>query len=184
MKKIVKLFLITAATFLATEATADAQLLKKLLNKATDTETTENVTEATSNGRQAGAALKSLYTQFKADGKLDMTNLNNMLNLATLATNIKDLKGKTNKSTFYKEFAEGLISGSNNLISKNNSTNVMSGLTNLVNNVDLSSLTDKFSSTKDKATSALSALSGKTDTAIENANEIASSVSNILKLFK
>ena len=128
--------------------------------------------------------MKSLYVQYKADGKLDMSNLNNMLNLATLATNIKGLKGQSNKTAFYKDFAAGLISGSDNLVTKKNSTSVMSGLTNLVNNVDLSGLTNAASSSKDKAASALSALSGKTGTALENANEIASSVSNILNLFK
>jgi hypothetical protein len=60
----------------------------------------------------------------------------------------------------------------------------MNGLTSLVNNVDLSGLTQKAESAQDKATSALSALSGKTTTALDNANEIANSVSSILNLFK
>lgn len=184
MKKIVKIFIIAAAAFLAAEATADAQLLKNLLNKATGSETTEQVSTATGNGQAAGAALKALYTQYKADGKLDMSNLNNILNLTTLANNIKGLKGQSNKSTFYKEFASGLVLGSNSLVTSSNSSSVMSGLTNLVNNVDLSGLTEKAESTQEKAASALSAISGKTTTAVENASEIASSVSSILNLFK
>lgn len=184
MKRFFKIIIVAAVALFAAEATADAQLLKNLLNKATSSSTTETVSAGTSNGKQAGAALKSLYAQYKADGKLDMSNLNNMLNLATLATNIKGLKGQSNKTAFYKDFAAGLISGSDNLVTKKNSTSVMSGLTNLVNNVDLSGLTNAASSTKDKAASALSSLSGKTGTALENANEIASSVSNILNLFK
>lgn len=184
MKRFFKIIIVAAVALFAAETTADAQLLKNLLNKATSSSTTETVSAATSNGRQAGSALKSLYAQYKADGKLDMSNLNNMLNLATLATNIKGLKGMSNKTEFYKEFAEGLINGADNLVTKANSSSVMSGLTSLVNNVDLSGLTNATSSAKGKASDALSALSGKTGTALENANEIASSVSNILNLFK
>lgn len=203
MKKIAKIFIAAAVALFATEATADAQLLKNLLNKATETSTTETVADATSNGQAAGAALKSLYTQYKADGKLDMTNLNNILNLTTLSNNIKDLKGMSNKSAFYKDFATGLIKGSDSLVNKSNSTSVMNGLTNLVNNVDLSGLTTTTetatetvtSAATSAATSALSSLlsgsssstsSTTTDaaTTISNASEIASSVSSILKLLK
>ena len=64
----------------------------------------------------------------------------------------------------------------------------MSGLTNLVNNVDLSALT---ASAEDKAGAAASALteklagaSDKANAAMENATEIAGAVTNILNLFK
>ena len=189
MKMIFKICIIAATFLFAAEATADAQLLKNLLNKAT---TTETVSEATTNGQAAGAALKSLYSQYKVDGKLDMNNLTNMLNLATLATNIQGLKGISNKSAFYKDFATGLVTGSNNLINSSNSASVMSGLTSLVNNVDLSELT----TTTDNATSAAAAssalsslLTGSSSassavSSISNATEVASSVSSILKLFK
>ena len=134
MKRILTIFVAMAA-FLATENTADAQILKKLFGGKSETPATETVSAATTNGQAAGAALKALYTQYKADGKLDMGNL-----------------------------------------------------TNLVNNVDLSGLT---ASAEDKAQSAASALteklagaSEKANTAVENATEIASAVSNILNLFK
>ena len=167
MKKIVKIFIVAATAFFAVEATADAQVLKALLNKATSSSTTETVSEATSNGQAAGIALKSLYKQYKADGKkLDLSNVNNLLNLTTLTTNIKGLKGMTNKSTFYKDFAAGLIKGSDNLVNSNNSTSVMSGLTTLVNSGNLSSLTEKAS------------------TATSNASDAVSAISNILNLFK
>lgn len=185
MKRIFTL-LMTAAAFLAVESTADAQLLKNLLKKTTSSEATkvESVTAATTNGKAAGAALKSLYTQYKADGKMDMSNLTNIMNLATLANNVKDLKGQTDKSAFYKDFAAGLILGSGSLITQTNSTAVMNGLTDLVSNVDLSGLTTAATSATDKAASALTAATGKAGTAVANATEIASSVSNILNLFK
>lgn len=167
MKKVIKILIIAAAAFFAAENSADAQLLKNLLNKTTNSNTTENISAGTSKGQAAGAALKALYIQYKADGKkLDMSNLNNMINLATLAGCVENLKGMNNKSTFYMDFAKGLITGSGNLVNNKNSTSVMNGITNLVNNVDISGLTNK------------------TSTVTENANEIANSVSSILNLFK
>lgn len=183
MTRFFKIITVAAIAFFAAEATADAQLLKNLLNKG-KSETTETVSAGTTNGQAAGAALKALYGQYKTDGKVDMSNLNNIINLATLANNIKQLKGQTDKSAFYKEFAAGLITGSNNLVTSKNSTSVMSGLTNLVNNVDLSGLTSKAASASSAASAALSGAASKADTAIDNANEIASSVTNILNLFK
>ena len=183
MTRFFKIIAVAAIAFFAAEATADAQLLKNLLNKG-KSETTETVSAGTTNGQAAGAALKALYGQYKADGKVDMSNLNNIINLATLANNIKQLKGQTDKSAFYKDFAAGLITGSNNLVTSKNSTSVMSGLTNLVNNVDLSGLTSKAADASSTVSNALSGASSKANTAIDNANEIASSVTNILNLFK
>ena len=192
MKQIVKIFIAAAVALFAAEANADAQLLKNLLNKTTGSTTTEKTTTvnaARSNGQTAGIALKALLAQYKADGKkFDMSNINNLINLTALANSVKGLKGQSNKSTFYKDFVKGLITGSDNLVNKNNSTSVMNGITNLINNVELSGLTEKAESTASSATSALaSALSGASDkanTAVENASEIASSVSSILNLFK
>lgn len=174
MKRIITIALVSLVGFMAAETTASAQLLKNLFKKAT-TETA--VPTATTNGQAAGAALKALYSQYKADGKLDMANLSNIMNLATLANNVKDLKGQTNKSAFYKDFATGLVSGSGNLVTSANTTSVMSGLTNLVNKVDLSAL-------QGKATDVVNNVSTKGTAAVENATEIANSVTNILNLFK
>ncbi|MBR5275406.1 MAG: hypothetical protein IKU33_09230 [Bacteroidales bacterium] len=172
MKRIVKIFIVAMVGFFATELTADAQLLKNILKKATSA--TESATAtASSSGQAAGAALKSLYSQYKADGKLDMSNLNNLMNLATLANNVKGLKGMTSKTDFYKDFATGLVSGSNNLVNSSNSSSIMGGLQNLVNNVDLSGLQGNATTAITKGTEALS-----------NANEIASSVTSILNMFK
>lgn len=141
---------------------------------ATGTATTNVAANASVNGQAAGAALKALYAQYKADGnKLNMSNLQNILNLTTLATNVQGLKGITNKTDFYKEFATGLVAGSSNLVSQTNSNSIMNGLQNLVNNVDLSALQGKAGNAAAKGTEVL-----------ENATTIANSVSSILKLFK
>mgnify|MGYP007101931526 FL=1 len=96
----------------------------------------------TSNGQASGAALRNLYTQYKADGKMDMTNISNILNLATLSQAVTELKdaGTVDKSDYIKEFATGLILGSNNLVNQTNSTPVVSNLTNIAG-LDLSAVT-------------------------------------------
>ena len=157
---------------------------------ATGTPSTNvSAVNGSANGQAAGAALKALYAQYKADGnKLNMSNLQNILNLTTLATNVQGLKGQSDKGTFYKDFAKGLVLGSNNLVTESNSTSVMSGLTNLVNNVDLSALTasaeEKAQSAASTLTEKLAGASDKANTAVENATEIAGAVTNILNLFK
>ena len=130
-------------------------------------------------GRDENVAIE-LANQYKSDGKLDTGNLTNILNLTTLATNVKGLKGMTDKTTFYKDFASGLIAGSGNLVTQNNSTAVMSGLTSLVNNVDLSALTDKAAGAQQQA----AALQGKDTGAAQSLSSIKESVSGILGLLK
>lgn len=195
MKRILAIVLVATA-FLATENTADAQFLKNLLNKVkgTTTETTateasattatETASTATVDGKAAGVALRALFTQYKADGKFDMGNLNNLLNLTSLANNIQGLKGQTNKGAFYKDFASGLVMGSNNLVTEQNTTSVMDGLTNLVNNVDLSGLTQKAEETQATVAEKVASATTKANTAVTNATEIASAVTNILNIFK
>lgn len=138
---------------------ADAQLFGK---KST----------AYTSGQATGTALKSLYTQYKADGKkLDMKNAKNMLSLASLATSISGLKDTTKDSSFYKEFATGMVAGSSNLVTTSTSDNVMSGLTALAG-MDLSAITGG-QTTSSKSTESSS-----------NISEIADNVSGILSLFK
>ena len=71
-----------------------------------------------------------------------MTNLQNILNLATLSQAVTELKdaGKVDKSDYIREFATGLILGSNNLVNQTNSTPVVNNLTNIAG-IDLSSVT-------------------------------------------
>ena len=194
MKRILAIVLVATA-FLATENTADAQFLKNLLNKVKGTtETTateasattaaETASTATVDGKAAGVALRALFTQYKADGKFDMGNLNNLLNLTSLANNIQGLKGQTNKGAFYKDFASGLVMGSNNLVTEQNTTSVMDGLTNLVNNVDLSGLTQKAEETQATVAEKVASATTKANTAVTNATEIASAVTNILNILK
>ncbi len=170
-----RLLSIIAALALTAFAASSCGLLGGTTATGTSTASqTTNVTTGSTNGQAAGAALKALYSQYKADGnKLNMTNLTNIVNLTTLANNVQGLKGMSNKTDFYKEFASGLVLGSNNLVSQSNSNSIMNGLQNLVNNVDLSGLQSKTENAAAKGAAAL-----------ENATTIANSVSSILNIFK
>ena len=201
MNKFIKFAVVAVMAVFATQ-TAQAQLLKNLLGGASNTTeaAAETKSSAYSSGQTSGAALKALYSQYKADGKnLNMNNMQNMLNLASLATNVQGLK--TADSDYKKEFVKGLILGSTNLVTNNNSTSVLSSLTSFAK-MDLSSLINAESLTekagKAAENAAKNALTGILTTAndtkkieekntninIENAAEIASSVSSLLNLFK
>ena len=95
---------------------------------------------ASVSGQASGAALKSLYSQYKTDGQIDVTNLNNIIMLAQLSNGIQGLKGVDDKSEFYNQFAEGLILGSDRLVTKNTASTVTSTLQSLANSTDLSTI--------------------------------------------
>lgn len=195
MNKLVKFFVVAAMAIFAAQP-ADAQLLKNLLGgKSGSTEAADSKSSAYTSGQTSGAALKALYSQYKTDGKnLNMSNIQNMLNLASLATSVQGLKEAD--AAYKKDFVKGLILGSTNLVTTNNSTSVMSSLTSFAK-MDLSSLLNGAAEKAEKVTenaakdvltnimSSATKEAQKTDLSqIQNAAEIASSVSGILKLFK
>ncbi len=92
------------------------------------------------NGQASGAALKSLYSQYRNDGKVDLTNINNIISMAQLVNGIQGLKNVEEKSKFYGDFAAGLILGSNNLVTQQTSKPVTGTLQTLVNGTDLSAI--------------------------------------------
>ena len=95
---------------------------------------------ASVSGQASGAALKSLYSQYQTDGQIDITNLNNIIMLAQLSNGIQGLKGVDDKSEFYSQFAQGLILGSDRLVTKNNANTITSTLQSLASGTDLSTI--------------------------------------------
>lgn len=91
------------------------------------------------NGQASGAALKSLYSQYKNDGKVDMGNLTNIMNIVALTNGIQGLKGLDDKSSFYSDFATGLILGSQNLVTQQTAKPVTNTLGSLAS-TDLSGI--------------------------------------------
>ena len=131
------------------------------------------------NGLKAGAALLSLYTQYKSTGTLDLSNPTNLNNLLSLASNIKGLDQLANKSSFLS----GLISGSKNLVNKSNQSTVLSSLGKLAG-LDFSSLSGSAASSA--VTGALSKIATNTTTkSSDTAASVTSSATSILTgLFK
>lgn len=95
---------------------------------------------ASTSGSTTGSVLTALLAQYLKDGKLDTSNLTNLINLATLASSIQTLKGKLGNNSTLTDFAGGLVTGSNNQISNTNSSTITNILAQLANKVDLSSL--------------------------------------------
>ena len=95
---------------------------------------------ASVSGQASGAALKSLYSQYQTDGQIDITNLNNIIMLAQLSNGIQGLKDVDDKSEFYNQFAQGLILGSDKLVTKSTASTVTNTLQALANSTDLSSI--------------------------------------------
>ena len=115
--------------------------LKNLFGKKkTTTETTTQTTSTSTEGQAAGKALKALYTQYKADGTFDYTNLSNIANTMILLQNCKNLKTQAKDSDYWKSFASGLILGSDNLVTESMSNTVTSSLSSLMENVDTDQL--------------------------------------------
>lgn len=94
----------------------------------------------TTDGQTSGAALKSLYGQYKTDNKVDLSNINNIISLAQLVNGIQGLKNVDDKSQFYTDFAAGLVLGSQNLVTEQTSTPVTGALSSLVSGTDLSAI--------------------------------------------
>ena len=95
---------------------------------------------ASASGQASGAALKSLYSQYQTDGQIDINNLNNIIMLAQLSNGIQGLKDVDDKSEFYNQFAQGLILGSDRLVTKNTASTVTNTLQSLASGTDLSTI--------------------------------------------
>lgn len=129
------------------------------------------------NGIAAGKALYALYTQYKADGKMDFSNTSNLANLATLATNVKGLTSKTDNTNFIS----GLISGSKNLVTTKNSDSVISSLTSIAG-LDANSITSALtSSATSLVTSKLGGNKATTNATTDTAAKVLTSLFSGLK---
>ena len=142
---------------------------------------------ASVSGQASGAALKSLYSQYKTDGQIDVTNLSNIVMLSQLANGIQGLKGVDDKSAFYTDFAAGLILGSDNLVTKQTANPVTSTLQTLASGTDLSTLAAAgvmaAVSQNDQAASAKNAASEAVDMLSDAKDEVSSTLSSLNTIF-
>lgn len=118
-----------------------------------------------SNGNSAGGALLGLFSQYKTDGKIDMTNANNIANIIKLIQNIRGLGDKSNENN--TNFLSGLISGSQSLVNQNNAPDVLSTLT-AISTLDTEKLTQQAASTATKGLLSKLGFGSKTTTTQSN----------------
>lgn len=139
--------------------------------------------EAAKSGKSSGVALRNLYNTYQSTGKIEMTNISTMMQVASLVNGVQALKTTTDKTAFYADFLTGLITGSNNLVNKNNSTNVMNALTTM-SNLDLSAITNAAANNNNAAT-ATGALGTAANIAAasESVSSAVSSLNSIFSLF-
>lgn len=138
------------------------------------------------NGLAAGKSLLALYKQYKADGKLDLSNTNNITNIVSLITNVKGLKSGATTATTPQSFVSNLISGSSDLVTKSNANSVLNTLGSIAS-LDTKSLTSSAASSA--VSSALGGLMGqqsatKAANTTESAVTAASALTSLFKTLK
>ncbi len=89
---------------------------------------------AVSSGQGAGNALLNLYNQYKADGKFDYQNMQNILNTVTLIANCEGLKTNYKDKEYLKDFGKGMIASSLGLVTQDNVETVTNSLVDMVKN--------------------------------------------------
>ena len=99
----------------------------------------QTVGNATTAGSNTGSALSAIYNVIRAAGGIDLSNLTNIINIGKILTGAGALSNATQSYT--DEFANALISGSNNLVNSGNVSKVISGLKAL-NSIDTSAFSD------------------------------------------
>lgn len=127
-------------------------------------------------GQQSGVALKALYAQYKADGKLDFSNINNLLNIVNLSAQVQKVTKAEEGTVDYTDFGKGLIAGSVNLVNDINKDQVVNVLTQQLAKVDTSKITEV-------AGQAQTTVNNVTES-INSVKEASSSVMEIINLFK
>ena len=134
---------------------------------------TQSSNAAVSAGQGAGTALQALYKQYKADGKYDYKNMQNILNTVTLISNCDGLKENYKDTSYLTEFGKGLIASSLGLVNQNNVTTVTNRLVDMVKN------SESVQSISSQAQSTASQAAQYANTAAQYAG----SISSLLSLF-
>ena len=162
----------TPSTTTTTNTASGMDALAGLLGAAQQPAQSESYTA----GQQSGVALKALYTQYKADGKLDFSNLNNLLNMVNLSAQVQKITKAEKGTVDYSEFGKGLVAGSVNLVNEVNQAQVVEVLTQQLGNIDTSKITEV-------AGQAQTTVNNVTES-INSVKEASSSVMEIINLFK
>lgn len=180
MKKVISLVLCAASLFGMTACGAmggtTSGSTTSTSNVASATNTAVTATSGSAAGRSCGAALRNLYTQYKVDGKLDMSNTANLLNIAALATSCSEIKNAVKGSDYYKTFAQGLVAGSLETVTETTAENVITSLTG----IDLSGLAT--SSTAQKVNETVNTTTNTVNNVANSVSSAASAISSLSSL--
>jgi len=153
-----------------TTTTPSASQVESSVKDAINSAVATNNSASFNAGNQSGVALKALYNQYKADGKLDLSNLSNVANIMNVAAQAQQIKNAEKGSVNYTDFSKGLVEGATGLISDVNADAVVDGLKQAVaSKVD----SEKVTEATDKA-----------QTAATNISQTATSIMEVIKLFK
>ncbi len=154
----------------ATTTNSSASNIETGVKDAINSAVATNNSESFLAGSQSGLALKSLYNQYKLDGKLDLSNLSNVANILNVAAQAQKIKNAEKGSVNYTDFSKGIVEGATGLISDIDAEKVIDTLKESVSSkVD----TEKINDAKDK-----------TQTAATNITETATSIMEVIKLFQ
>ena len=105
---------------------------------------------ANTTGISCGKLLKEMHDDYKASGKVNLTDTNTIVNIIELGGYYKTLKAHENDAAYKKAFAAGLVTGSNNQITPENSMAVVDALLNMDK---ITEITEQTSSTASSAVS-------------------------------
>ncbi len=130
-----------------------------------------------------------LYRQYKADGKFDASNTNNIINSLQLIANCTSLKENYKDKAFMSDYGQGLIMGAAGLINTSNVNNVMNSLTNLATTAGQNAANNATTAVNNAVTTTNNAL-GQASSTVSNAlsqaatvAQSASSITNLLGMF-
>ena len=132
-----------------------------------------------SSGQKVGTAIKNLYTQYKADGKFDTGNINNLVNIAALATNYNTLKETDKSSAFYGDLIKGMIVGSSNLVKENTVDKVKDGIVSSLNGINIGTIINGAAQAVQNSEAA-----NTIQTTAAEMSKISNSISNIFSIFQ
>lgn len=156
------------ASALACVMLASCGFTKSATTNSQSTDSTQTTANATAMGKNAGVAIDALTAQYKADGKLDMTNLMNVANILNLVGASQQVYNNRSDQSYRQGFIKGMISNSIN-IDDLNAESVTE---------QLEALVDKTDATK------LQAAMQKGEATAQEVQQVATSVQNIIALFK
>ncbi len=169
MKKLYNLIVLAVIAFAAVSCGSTAGILG----------TSTSSSGVYSAGQSVGSSIKNIYSQYKTDGKFDASNVNNLLNIATLAANYNTLKETEKSSQYYGDLIKGMIVGSSNLIQENTADQVKTGIVSSLSGVNLGTIINSAAQSAQDSNTAKNV-----ESAVTEVSKISNSLTNIFSIFQ